>query len=655
MSERSPRLRTFLLALGALAVACGNPKGPPRGAARDASVTTPDAGPTSSARLESSRGAVTLTRAGHASKAQGGTPLFTGDTLDTGADGAAVLRFPDGRELELGPEGHFVLGQDASGVVLQVDQGLVLSRVAARPALGAPEGDADVSLSILTPFGLTRVGNAQARVDVSKDSASVSVSLGELTLVRANGETVKLTTGEPWVVSRSGATREITLAPIFVSIDATEGRVEVQKEGKGRFVGAKAGQALAAGDAVRVVEGKLSLKAGDSDARFVLQRGTEVVVGVASSGSGSEAFDLPLKKGTLTVTAPSGKAQRLQLAPGVVLQGDSAARYSVTRTGEGFDLQTLTGFVTVLREGEGPQKVGGGQWATLGKAPVAVRDGLRQAVVLPSRAGLWVAHPALPLLSLSWEAEAQGAPGPFRVTVANTEGFEAPLLDGDVATPFVSLRPPPRGALFWKVMKGGHELARGSARFAPEPPSAELSRVRNEVPEGPEKTTIFFQDKPPSVSFTWKADPALAATSYKVSVYREGQLAAPLVERTVPASPLQLPESVLGEGRYAWSVTPLSAKGAPLKGGRMSTLELAYDNAVARLVIHSPRNGDPASRAVPVTGIAPVGARLFVNGQAVPLDAKARFSTTLAPIGQGRFVFRLVQGLTESYTVRVVR
>ncbi len=87
----------------------------------------------------------------------------------------------------------------------------------------------------------------------------------------------------------------------------------------------------------------------------------------------------------------------------------------------------------------------------------------------------------------------------------------------------------------------------------------------------------------------------------------------------------------------------------------MNKLELTYDNAVPNLIIKAPRNGDPNQASVPVVGIAPVGARLFVNGKAVALDDKARFDTTASPLPGGRLVFRMLKGGSEVYTVRTLR
>jgi hypothetical protein len=254
---------------------------------------------------------------------------------------------------------------------------------------------------------------------------------------------------------------------------------------------------------------------------------------------------------------------------------------------------------------------------------------------------------------LSWD-EKEGVKD-WRVQLSNDPNFNTIVRDGVVHDPFVTVPVPAKGAWFWRVLAGDEETAKGSAFFSPEPKSADLSRLKNVVPEGSETTTIYFQDKdkPPVVTFTWgKAE---GAAKYAVKVYREGQLGSPVAERAVPDAQVSLPENTLLEGKYLWSVTPLDARGAELKGGRMNKLHMVFDNAVASLSIKAPRNGDAGGRAVATHGVAPVGSRLFVNGKAVPLDGQARFETSVAPLAGGRLVYRLVQGGVETYTVRTVR
>ena len=47
--------------------------------------------------------------------------------------------------------------------------------------------------------------------------------------------------------------------------------------------------------------------------------------------------------------------------------------------------------------------------------------------------------------------------------------------------------------------------------------------------DGADQTTIYFQDKPPSVTFAWQ--PNAEAAKYKVQVYRKENLSAAVAEK----------------------------------------------------------------------------------------------------------------------------
>ena len=87
----------------------------------------------------------------------------------------------------------------------------------------------------------------------------------------------------------------------------------------------------------------------------------------------------------------------------------------------------------------------------------------------------------------------------------------------------------------------------------------------------------------------------------------------------------------------------------------MNKLELVYDNALTRLAIGSPKQGQiPSGPEVTAQGAAPLGSKLYINGKLARLDDKGRFSArvTRSPA----VVFRLVgKNGSESYWVRKLR
>lgn len=652
--------RARLLALLLLAAACDEDAAPPP-VASGVAAPAPDGGPgVELARLEGLSGEVRMERGGRTGPATEG-PLLGGDAVETGAGGAATVRFPDGRSVEVGPDARFAMGEDAGGVVMTVERGIVLSRVPA--GIRSAGVGAKVTLSILTPFGLTRVGSdapSEVSVRVEEAAGRVEVRLGTIEFVGRDGQQVRAAEGE--AVAVAGGRLEVTrtarvveLAPIPVTVRLGSGRAELRPKGAARWRPvSKEGEALSPGDGVRTRPGGSAVLALEGSSSVLsLGSGSELVLEEARRGGTTDEARVDLRQGGLGVQLASGRTSRVVL-PGLGVEGGGAARLEVRRTASGYRVDAFTGQVTLVR-GEARQPLRAGERATVeGESGAPRVEPLALApLVLEAGAGegLEVFHQGLDAVSLTWEGE-----GGAVVEVASDAGFTRPVLTGTVFRPSVTVPAPSRGALYWRVRReDGTEVARGSARFAPERPARSLARVRNVVPEGPEKTTIFYQDKPPAVTFTYAEE--ASAAKYRVAVYRVGALGMPVVERTVADTRAALDAGALGEGSYLWSVTPLSASGAQLKGGRMNKLELVYDNSVPVLVVSSPRNGQRAGKRVRATGVAPVDARLSINGRPVPLDGKHRFSTWAEPVGAPPLlVFKMNRpGAPEVYTVRTLK
>jgi len=641
-----------------LATACGDeeplPSAPPAPPVVEVKpATVEDAGVAALAQLVSVKGEVRLERGGKLEPTTGG-PLWSGDAVETGADSGATVRFPDGRTVEVGPEARFVLSEDSSGVVLQVARGLVLSRV---PATAAPAqaGTRAVQLTILTPFGLTRVGSGQSevQVDVAQDEGRVEVLLGSVEVVAKNGQSVQASEGQAVSVKAESVTKRVLeLAPIQVTVRASGGRAEWRQKGTARWRTVdKDGEALEAGDAVRVRQGTALLNLAGSDSMLALGSGGELVVeGVSQSGSIDEAR-VDLLKGELGLVLAPGRSSRVVL-PGLLLESQGAARLEVRRTEDGFTVDSRAGDVTLVR-GSAREALRAGQRATLeGEATARVEALARAPLALPSVPGQQVFHRRASEVALSWEE-----PGDVRVEVASDAEFKRTVLEGVARGGFVNVTAPARGSLYWRVRRpNGSEVVRGSASFGPERSNkGELDRLRNRVPDGPEKTTIFFQDKPPAVTFT--CAPESGAASYKVAVYRSGALSQPVAERSASSPQVPLEAGVLKEGQFLWSITPLTAQGRPVRGGRMNKLELVFDNSVPTLLVTSPREGQRAGARVRVAGVAPVGSQLSVNDKPLVLDSKHRFDTWVSPSGQPPVVvFKISRsGAPDVYTVRTLK
>jgi ferric-dicitrate binding protein FerR (iron transport regulator) len=635
-------LPLLLVVAGLQACSSGDGDKPVERPATDAGA--PPSTPKPAATLEALTGTATLTRKGAGSPAAKG-PLFDGDVLETGPASKAVLKFADGRELELGENGRIEIGSEGDGLLLEVGQGTVVSRVGG-------QGGPGVQLTLDTPFGLVRVGAGGVSVAIAGDEASVDVLAGDVTLVGREGGSLTLEAGAGGTLSKQGATRRVTLEPLTVVLSGRGGRVEVKKKGEKAFSVVspkKPPVPLAAGDTVRVSNGAVTLTPDKSDAKVTLSAGTEVGVGENVRNGGAEELALELKKGKLQLAAPFGKKRALRPGAGVTLVAEQGGVISVTRAKNGLELSSTVGDVVVTTEDGKPVTVKGGRSAVLTKAGVELLDADREALVLPSRQGLKLFHPGPERVALSWPGENDK---PYRLQLGTDPSLDKPLIDGVVRQPFFNAQAPARGALFWRVLEGDREIAKGSVVCGPEKQSDELGGITNEVPAGPEKTVIYFQDKPPALTFTWKA-PDKPVAEFLLKVYRAGNLAAPLVERRTTTTQAELPHGSIPEGQYQWDVTWLDAKGTPIgTAGKMNQLELDYDNAVRALVIKSPRNFDPPSGKVSVSGVAPLGVKVSANGQPLALDAKARFSGQVTPLSGGRVAFRSVFEGAETYIVR---
>lgn len=625
---------------GLLAGCSDEPEAP-----RDAGGARPAA--TKVARLVQVKPPATLDRGGVESPAQPGD-LYPGDAVETGTGGAAVVRLSGGRVVELGPDARFELREGEGGVLLELARGLLLTRVEE----GGPAAEPKVAFTILTPFGLTRVGagGSELSVDVGKDGAQVEVKLGAVELVSRNGEVRKGSAGEKLQLGQAEAPRgDLVLKPLEVVIVQSTGRAELKKKGGKAWakVSGKKPTAVGPGDQVRVRSGQVTLQPKESPTRLTLAAGAAATFTGASRAAGAEELGVELGSGQAEAVTPAEQETRLEFGA-LTVRAKKGGKTRVDKTSGGYTVRALAGAVSVEREGKAPVEVPGGSVATLAGDSVAVAEVAREPLVLPTRAGLKVYQSKPSPLALSWEGE-EGKD--YRVEVATDAAFKNLVLGGEVRARHLNLTSPARGALYWRVFDGPKELDHGGALFGPEPKGGEdLARNKNEVPDGAEKTTIYYQDKPPVVTFVWK--PEEGAASYKVRVYKEGALATPVAEKDGAAPPLALGEGALGEGNYLWSVTPMGKKGEELRGGKMNKLEIVYDNAVQGLVIKSPKNGDPGGKEVNVAGIAPLGAKVWVNGRPLAVDGANRFSGKVAPLSRGVLVFRMQLGPAEIYTVR---
>ena len=599
-----------------------------------------------------------------------GSGVVPGDVLVTGEGGGARLTLPDGREVEVGSNARVVVGGESQRLVLEVGRGVVLARIAE----GQQAASGGLVVELKTPFGLTRLGGGdEAQVDGA--TGRVEVRRGSIAFVSSDGAVLEVAQGQEVVPGADGAAVARAVAPVEVAPgaapradDAATGvppvemtlrtrevvlrpsrGTQVREKGSARWKATGRGDVvLAAGDAVRTQKDEATLAVGGLGVTLV--PGGELAV--EEPASTDAPATLTLTRGALTVVSNGTQAGGLSI-DGMTLQPMEAGSAQVRRSDKGLVFDVVAGTFALAR-GADRRELTGGTIATVSSEGV-IAASAREAppLLLPSVGNQRVLHRDLEAFAAAWDHK-----GPVRVEVASDSAFRKVILNGRVDTGFVALAPPSRGALHWRVRDlEGKEVARGSADFAPERTARSGSARNNEVPEGAQRTTVYFQSLPPQLTFLYAAQEG--AASYLVKVYREGELEKPVVERTVAKPRLTLEPGVLEEGSYLWAATPVDAEGKALRGARMSRLELAYDNAVPDLVVESPAQGARVreGQEVRVAGVAPVGSRVKINGKPIAPDAKGRFSGRARPTGSPAcIIFELSRpGVPDTYTVRTLR
>jgi hypothetical protein len=592
---------------------------------------------------------------GLAEPISGGT-LIVGETLSTGPDGKATVRLSEGRQIELGPNGLLRLRTGPDGrVTVDLENGLVTSRTA--------ESGAGMELSILTPFGITRIPAAggQVSVSVGPGGARIAVVMGTVIFVDRMGrqitakadETVAVTLGKIELLRTEPPVAGVQTLDVMLSAD--QGPLLVRRPGEPRASPRRA---------VPAPEGTLFQVAPDGRARLVaagvrgrLGAGAVGRMGEASRGAAGLRLGLDLQRGSALLTFDgSGKDELLLGDPAapVVIKIDEPTTISIVAGRRGPRLMVVAGTAEVLSAGSS-QRLDPSAQVEVTEGRVRALAHSQAAVILPTARGLRVYADGLQEVTLSWPASL----GEATVEVADDPELKDPSTVGRTAAGSVTVPAPSRGDLYWRVTthgSGGERVLLGQARFAPDRRRSvlDLERPRNLVTEAGPVTTVYFQGAVPALTFVFAGRPG--ALRYRLRIYRDDDLATPLVDRLVNDTRCAVDAAPLREGRYLWHAVGIDTQGRDIGGGgRMNKLELVYDNALTTLAIGSPRPGAAMTGPrVDASGVAPLGSKLYINGQPAVLDSKGRFAVSLerAP----SLVFRLVApNGSERYWVRKLR
>jgi len=603
------------------------------------------------ASVVSREGAVKVERGGKSADAAPKTPLFTGDVLFTGAKSSCVIRYADGTQLQVAELTRFRLGGVPGKLTVEIEEGSIVSD--ARGGGG---------LRVVTRYGAAEVlRGSEVQFNLSVGGGSMDVAFGEIRLVGEDGGEQVLAAGgefdlflkKPKSAPDAGvaAAAPAPEAPeqFAVTLSAPKGAALVRPKGKSRFAPAQPSAPIEPGTEFQVRKGGSALLAAS---------GMELSVG-SSRGSfgeavregGVERYAIGLEDGEGALRLPGETERQLTLTGHgrtAVLRTREESQLVVRQGRSGTEVEVLSGEIE-LSAASGPSTaVRAGGRAVISAKGVETGSPIRPAVVLPHSKKVRVYSEALAAVGLA-VPEAQPAP---RVEVARDAQFSKLLLAGRVYGEAVTVEPPRSGELFWRALDGqGAVIAKGQARFDRDNAASPVEKPVADVAETGLKASVFFQSAPPALAFSFQ--PREGASRYRVRVYRSGDLKTPVAEKAVSEPRCTFEAGAIGEGDYVWYAAPLDPNGTELAGGRMNKLEIVYDNSRTTLAIAHPRQGEAGGKAVPVSGVAPLGSKLYVNGKSAPLDAKGRFSLQLERAET--VVFRLVAEGQEAFWVRQLR
>jgi hypothetical protein len=415
-----------------------------------------------------------------------------------------------------------------------------------------------------------------------------------------------------------------------------------------------------------------------SDGReLLIAPGTRLRVGESSK----DGVTVELENGTIVSRTPTGRdntsgVSLSVLTPfGITRIPASAGRVDVSLGRESVSMTVELGGVTFVdRTGrELLAKAGDRIEVTVGGAQLLPAQGIDDVetinetntrllpdrpasdIVLPTSRKLRIYADRVGEVTLTWPPALSQA----HIEVSRDPEGKDVIMSGRTRVPRVTLNAPRGGDLYWRITGGdANKVLRGHARFRLDRGRSvlDLAHPQNVVTERSEGTKVYYQGARPALTFAFaKQD---GARRYRVRVFRAGALAEPLFEKEVEkgASELRcpMPPGLLDEGSYLWHAQGIDAAGRAF-GGRLNKLELVYENALTTLAIGRPRSGDVVvGDEVSVSGIAPLGDKLFVNGQPAPTDGKGRFDLRVGKAPT--VVFKLVsRDGTESYWVRRLR
>jgi ferric-dicitrate binding protein FerR (iron transport regulator) len=590
---------------------------------------------------------VTIQRAGTTLDAAPGATLHAGDVLATGPRGGAVIRYLDGTQIIVNENTRFRVGGVRGQLTLELEEGSIVSD--ARSAGG--------ELRLVTRYGAAEIlRGSEVEFTLSAQGGSLEVAFGEIRLVGGDGGASKVTAGQELAFDLSGPAAQpdagstATAQPLSWSFRAPKGAASVRAPDEKRFSPASAESMTVASGTEFEVRRLRSARLAGEGFDFELDGAARGTVGEATRDGAVDRFTLRLADGDGMLRLPGDRERVLTMTGrgrSVGLRALEEAAVQIRQNRQRTEVTVLAGRAEVSSDGGEPRSVKPGQRVEISAAGLEVHPAASPNLVVPHSRKVRIYASNLGPIGL----EVPAADPPPRVEVSRNAQFEPASLAGRAHAEVLVIDPPRRGDVYWRALDAtGTVLARGHARFDRDTARSELDNPHAEVAETGLKASVFFQSAPPAITFSFAAREG--AKSYRVRVYRSGDLKNPVAEKIVGEARCAFEAGRLPEGDYLWYAAPVDANGTELTGARMNKLEIVYDNSRTTLAIARPRAGESAAgKITPVRGVAPLGSKLYVNGKPATLDSKGRFSLDVRRADA--VVFRLVaDNGTESWWIR---
>ncbi|WP_224360738.1 hypothetical protein [Hyalangium versicolor] len=621
----------------------------------DPKTPTPTAAATVAqlAKLTQVQGQVTVLHETTSRPARTDDPLYPGETVVTGAGSSARVQYVNGAEVEVAENSRFRVNGAPGALTLELEEGRIISTSAKTSGGG---------LTVTGRFGKAELVTAAEMVfDLRDKEPKLTLEYGEIRVIDSAGQAVPVVEGKEMVLSLGKPGQPASPMPVVVAeeivftLKPQGGKARVRGAQDTAFTDVTPDQTRELGrGAAFEIPANASARLSSPGLQVNLSGDTAGTLTSASRQGQQSSYALQLSRGKARLQFASGQhSLKLTDAQGEVeLKVSEQSTLAVSNPQTGATVTVLTGQAELVADGKTTVLKAGEEVQHASTSPQAARDTAPALVLPPDAKAARVFTDGLTKAGIQVPSESGG---PLRVEVADEPSFREPLLAGRPGTDWVRVDPPSRGELHWRFLgEDGSVRTQGSARFQPDRGRSSLASTspKAEVLETGLKATVYFQSAVPSLHFSF--DPRPGARSYQVRIYRASDVKKPLLQRVTKENQYSLEPGALAEGSYLWYVAALGAGGDELAGGRMNKLDLVYDNERRGLALSRPRPGERIGKGnVPVEGVVPLGSRLFINGQAVALDAKGRFSQRLPSTEV--LVFRLVSGQGEAYWVRTLR